>query len=140
SLAELNLQPNDALTYWVEAVDNRAPSSDTTSVGPESRGRSEKYQLRVVAAEEFQRSLQARLKRLRDDLLQTSKSLKATRDDLEGLGSELTTRTAPDARDRRRLTYAELDQRKVGQRIERARDEFADVREEMAANRVGKPE
>ena len=84
--------------------------------------------------------LQARLKRLRDDLLQTSKSQKATRDDLEGLEGELATRTAPDARDRRRLTYAELDQRKVGQRIERARDEFADVREEMAANKAGKPE
>jgi hypothetical protein len=142
ALADMNLQPNDVLTYWAEAVDNRAPSPDTTSVGPENRGKSEKYQLRVVPADEFQRQLQARLKRLRDDLLQTSKSQKATRDDLESLAGELAAHApaALDPKDRRRLTYAELDQRKIGQRIERARDEFADVRDEMASNKVGKPE
>jgi hypothetical protein len=134
-LAPLGLQPNDRVTWWIEAVDNRAPTPDTTSVPPEGRGRSERFQLRVVSDDEVARAQQARLKRLRDDLAEIGKKEKALRDDMEALAAEIAGR-APEGRDKRRLTEAELEQRRVSQRLERARDEFRDVREELESNGV----
>jgi hypothetical protein len=139
-LSAIGVEVGDRLTYWVEAVDNRAPAADVTSVAPESRGKSERYQLTVIADDELERQQQTALKRLGDDLIAVTKAQKATQTDLEGLAQELSGRDKPDPRDRRRLTYAELDQRKVAQRLEAARQSLDDVRDEMAANKVGKEE
>lgn len=140
ALGPLDLAVNDRVTYWVEAVDNRAPGAETTSLPPELRGRSEKYQLRIVSDDEIQRTVQSRLKRLRDELLATHKAQKTTRDDMLALSGEVRDGAELEAHARRRVTYAELDQRKVAQRIDRAADEFAEIREELAANGAGKPE
>lgn len=134
------LENGDRVTYWVEAVDERAREPETTAVPPESRGRSEKYQLHAIAEDELLRQQQQSLKRIRDDLAALAKAEKATAGDLEALAQELPARAAPDARDRRRITYAELDHRKALQRIESARQSLGDVREEMVANKVNKDE
>jgi len=131
----------DRITYWVEAVDERAgEKGDTTSVPPESRGRSEKYVLSVISEDDLLRRQQQQLKRVQDDLAAVVKAEKATAADMEALSQELSTRTTTDPKDKRRLTYAELDHRKAAQRLETARAAFTEVKEEMVANKVGKDE
>ena len=138
-LAPIGLEVGDRVTYWVEAVDNRAPAADVMSVPPENRGKSERYQLHVIADDDLDRQQQNALKRIGDELAALEKTQKKAETDLEALADELKQRgDKPDPKDRRALTYAELDERKIGQRLDQVRQSFADVREEMAANKVSK--
>ncbi len=139
-LEPIGLEPGDRVTYWVEAVDNRAPGADVTTVNAESRGRSERYVLSVVGDDDLERQQQAALKRIRDDLVAISKEQARVKGQVEEVQAQAQSGAALDPKERRKLTYAELDQRKVAQRLEAARRALGDVKDEKAANKVGSEE
>ncbi|MHC4829942.1 MAG: coiled-coil domain-containing protein [Planctomycetota bacterium] len=133
--------PGDEITYWAEAVDSRIASGDVASATPETRGRSRSsYKLLVRQPLDVERELQRRLKQVRDDLVAASRMQRKLRDDVDGARNQLARKQPLTPEQKRALTYAEMDQRRLGQRIERAGDAFESVREEMAWNEVGKEE
>ncbi|GIW72348.1 MAG: polyketide synthase [Planctomycetota bacterium] len=136
-LEPLGLRPGERVLYWIEAVDTRASAPDTTSVEPAQRGSSQRYQLQVVSPVDLERVLQGRIKRVRDELVQLARAQGASRAELLALAQGLAGASAPSAEQRRQLTYAELDQRRVEQRLGRAASEIGEIADEMAYNRVG---
>jgi hypothetical protein len=136
-LGALELKQHDRVLYWVEAVDTRAAGGGITAVEPASRGVSQKYQLQVVSDADMERLLQGRLKRLRDELEQVLRTQRNARKEIDELAAALAGEGAVGQTERRRLTYVELDQRRIGQRLGRARDEVGEVADEMGWNRVG---
>jgi hypothetical protein len=137
----MSVQPDDVIEYWAEAIDARVTSGRLADARADERGRSKSsFLIKVRSPADLERDLQARLRRLRDELSAVERKQVALRLEVDQTGSRLVRDQEPRDADRSKLTFAEMDQRLLGQSLERALAEIASVREEMTLNQLAREE
>lgn len=129
SLEPLQAKIGDTVIYYVE-------SSDYNDLGETQPGRSRRWKISIVTADELRRAYQDRLVRLKDRLKTIRRTQERSMDDVTDVSQKVAIASQLDKGLQRQLLNSELDQHKITRELEGSVDELSAIIDGSRANRL----